>query len=208
MIELCNTEFGLLNPLLSIINRIRSRYGGKIGLQYREFKTGRNVAKEEARSFRIWLSNSNLARLIKQEDQLRHDTLDILLSTKPGHFLAGLWDADGCVSYFIRKRLYVEVKLTQEEDNFELLRRIADTLNRFGIETTCRLSNKKHELHEFYGRLYRLNKNVYTLHVLKESVQDWIRIVGQKMMHPKKLENIKQLRKLIKIESESRKRSK
>jgi hypothetical protein len=43
---------------------------------------------------------------------------------------------------------------------------------------------------------------------LKESVQDWIRIVGQKMMHPKKLENIKQLRKLIKIESESRKRSK
>jgi hypothetical protein len=58
MIELCNTEFGLLNPLLSIINRIRSRYGGKIGLQYREFKTGRNVAKEEARSFRIWLSNS------------------------------------------------------------------------------------------------------------------------------------------------------
>lgn len=208
MIELCNTEFGLLNPLLSLMNRIKSRYGGKIGLQYREFKTGRNVAREEAHSFRIWLSNSNLARLIKQENQLRYDTLDFLLSAKPGHFLAGLWDADGCVSYFVRERLCVEVKLTQGEDNLELLRGIADTLNRFGISTTCRLSDRKHELHKFYGRFCRLNKNIYTLHVLKESVWDWIKIVGQKIMHPKKLENIKQLGKLIKIESESRKKSK
>lgn len=149
-----------------------------------------------------------MARLIKQENQLRYETLDFLLSTKPGYFLAGLWDADGCVSYSVRERLCVEVKLTQYEDNLELLKRIANTLSRFGIGTTCRLSDRKHELHKFYGQFSRLNKNIYTLHVLKKSVQDWIRIVGQKMMHPKKLENIKQLRKLIEIESESRKRLK
>jgi len=201
MIELCNTEFGLLGPLLSLMNRIKSRYGGKIGLQYREFKSGKNVAREEAHSFRIWSSNSNLARLIKQNNQLRYDTLDLLLSAKPGDFLAGLWDADGCVSYFVRERLCVEVKLTQDEDNLELLTKIADTLNRFGIRTTCRLSDRKHELHEFYGRFCRLNKNVYTLHVLKKDVQDWIKMVGQKMMHPKKVEKINYLKRLLKQES-------
>lgn len=36
MIELCNTDFGLLNPLSSLMNRIKSRHGGRIGLQYRE----------------------------------------------------------------------------------------------------------------------------------------------------------------------------
>jgi len=199
-IELCNTEFGLLNPLLFLMNRIRARYGGKVGLQYREFKTGKNVARKEAYSFRIWLSNSNLARLIKQENQLKYETLDFLMSAKPRHFLAGLWDADGCVSYFIRERLCVEVKLTQSEDNLELLRRIAKSLNRFGISTTCRLSDKKHDLHEFYGQFCPLNKNVYTLHVLKESVQDWVEIVGQKMLHPKKVEKINHLRRLLRIE--------
>ncbi|MFB0499823.1 MAG: LAGLIDADG family homing endonuclease [Candidatus Hadarchaeaceae archaeon] len=200
MIELCNTEFGLLNPLLFLMNCIRARYGGKIGLQYREFKTGKNVARKKAYSFRIWLSNSNLARLIKQENQLRYETLDFLMSTKPGHFLAGLWDADGCVSYFIRERLCVEVKLTQSEDNLELLRRIAKSLNKFGISTTCRLSDKKHDLHEFYGQFCPLNKNVYTLHILKESVQDWVEIVGKKMLHPKKVEKINHLRGLLRME--------
>ena len=199
-IELCNTEFGLLDPLLFLMNRIKSGYGGKIGLQYREFKTGRNVAKEEAYSFRIWLSNSNLARLIKEGSQLRYNTLDFLLSTKPGYFLAGLWDADGCVSYLVRERLRVEVKLTQGEDNLKLLRRIVNTLDRLGIGATCRLSDGRDDLHEFYGQLRPLNKNVYTLHVLKESVQNWIKVVGEKMMHPKKLEKINHLRELLKSE--------
>jgi len=198
-IELCNTEFGLLDHLLSIMNGIGAKYGGKIGLQYRD-ECGRNVTREEAYSFRIWLSNSNIARLIKQENQPRYDTLDFLLSAKAGHFMAGLWDADGCVSYHTRERLCIEVYVCQGEGNFKLLKRIADTLNKFGIKTSCQLSDEKHTSHNFHGKSYRLNENVYRLHVFKVSVENWIEVVGKFMKHPKKVEKINQIRRLIEIE--------
>lgn len=198
-IELCNTEFGLLDPLLSVMNSVRIKYGGKIGLQYRDRK-GKSVARDKAYSFRIWLNNSNIARLIKRRNKLKYDTIDFLLSAKPEHFLAGLWDADGCISHLTKERLHVEVYLCQGESNFELLERIVNALSRFGIKTSCRVSDKKHEVHEFYGKRSRINENVYRLHVFKESVQDWIKMVGEKMMHPKKIETIKQLKRLIRNE--------
>jgi len=37
--------------------------------------------------------------------------------------------------------------------------------------------------------------------VLKKDVQDWIKMVGQKMMHPKKVEKINYLKRLLKQES-------
>jgi intein-encoded DNA endonuclease-like protein len=137
--------------------------------------------------------------LIKLENQLRYDTVDFLLSAKPGHFLAGLWDADGGVSYLSRGTLYVNVYLCQGENNLGLLRKIIDTLGKLGIKTSYRLSDRKHTLRKFYGKSYWLNENMYRLRVFKESVEDWIEVVGQKMMHPKKVERINQLRKLIKI---------
>jgi len=197
-IELCNTEFGLLDHLLPITNSIGAKYSGKIGLQYRD-ECGRDVARKEAYSFRIWLSNSNIARLIKQKNQLRYDTLDFLLSAKAGHFMAGLWDADGCISYNTGERLCIEVHVCQGESNFKLLERIADTLSRFGIKTSCQLSGEKHTSHNFHGKSYRLNENVYRLHVFKASVENWIKVVGKFMKHPKKVEKINQIRRLIEM---------
>jgi intein-encoded DNA endonuclease-like protein len=91
------------------------------------------------------------------------------------------------------------VYLCQGENNLGLLRKIIDTLGKLGIKTSYRLSDRKHTLRKFYGKSYWLNENMYRLRVFKESVEDWIEVVGQKMMHPKKVERINQLRKLIKI---------
>ncbi len=73
-IELCNTEFGLIDPLLSILSKVSMEHGGKIGIQYREFKTGKGMDREGAYSYRIWFSNSNIARLIKTDKKWRNDT--------------------------------------------------------------------------------------------------------------------------------------
>jgi hypothetical protein len=197
MVEICNAEFGLFDLLLSMMNQLKARYGGKVGFQFREYKNKYSTTREKASSYRIWWSNSNIARLIKQDGRLRSDTLDFLLESKPELFLAGLWDAEGCISYFIGDRLYVNLILYQGERNIELINKVANTLCELGIKTSCRVAGKKYEPRRFYGKPCHANEDVYGLRVFKESVLDWVRIVGRRMKHPRKTEKIKQLKELI-----------
>ncbi len=109
--------------------------------------------------------------------------------------------------YFVGERLLVEVKLCQNKINLELIKKISRSLDNLGIKTSCQLSHKKNKLRYFYGNPRRAKENVYILHVFKESVQDWIRLVGRNMLHPKKASRIKQLEMLMEKESLKRSRS-
>lgn len=199
-IELCNTEFGLIDPLATVLKKVSVENGGKVGLQYREFRTGRGMGCEGAYSYRFWYNNSDIARLIKVERKLRDDSIDLLLADKLGHFLAGFWDAEGSVWYSVAERLLVEVKATQNEINLEMIKKIIRRLDSLGIRTSCQLTHKKNDLGFFYGNPCMTRENVYSLHVFKESVPDWISLVGRNMLHPKKKRKISELEKLLEDE--------
>lgn len=100
----------------------------------------------------------------------------------------------------------VKVKLCQNEINLELIKRIIKCLDNLGIKASCQLGHRKNDVSYFYGNPCRAKENVYLLHVFKKSVPDWIKLVGRKMLHPKKIRKMNELERLL--EEEGLKRSK
>ena len=202
-IEMRNTEFGLLDPTLEMVNAFCKKYGSSNRVYYLDEAKKEVSTRAEAYMWSIRLYNKAIVSLITRKGEaLRRDTIGFLLQ-RPfiGDFLAGLWDADGTVTTQNRR---IRIYLDQSEPRKWLLEKIRQALKEYGIETSkpC-ISSRKGRVTYLLGRPVMTKEDSYRIIVHLKGAPKWIELVGEKMFHPKKRARIEEIKKILDVKRAS-----
>lgn len=195
-VRICNTEFGLLLPIEKMADRISRRLRIKYAVHFYDENMRRVETAAEAHLWVLTIYSAALGRLLRtREKRFAEENIQTLLRhLNRGYFLAGLWDADGHATWREKQRR-ARIGLTQYAPNKPLLEWIKAVFLETGIPCEIGLVAKKGTYPSLIGnRLVIAREDAYCLYVYKEGVKDWIKLVGEKMLHPKKrseIENIK-----------------
>ena len=203
-ITLCNTDWSLLDPVLSRAERVARRFGVKAAVSYHD-REGKKVPRENAYAWHIRMASSSLARIIGSEEGIKQKSLDVLLSPKfMGDFLAGLWDADGYVLYRIRydkyRRQDVRISLRQSETRLPLLHKIYLAFKKVKISASAPnlVIPKTNVVRIIAGKPAKFKEAVHEIRVYADGVPSWVQFIGKKMVHPRKVSVIKTICKMLK----------
>ncbi|KPV65084.1 MAG: hypothetical protein AOA65_0463 [Candidatus Bathyarchaeota archaeon BA1] len=181
---LYNTNFKLLTPALRKAENVAKRFNVKATLSYRDINDKPVTRIEDAYRWRLVIYSSALARLIGTErERLVQETIDTLL--KPpfmGHFLAGLWDADGTVAV----RPLKSIELYQSEPNLPLLRKIRDALIREDIPNTIHLAERATGVRKIYKKVIVFKEDMYALRIRAVGTLKWYELIGRNLQRPEK----------------------
>jgi len=195
-IVLLNTDFELLNPMLLSAEKVAQRFGVKLTLKYYD-RERREAPREKAYRWNMYIWSTPLARIISiKKGHLLEETIDLLLTEGfIGHFLAGLWDADGGV--YLRPKKYTRADLVQNKANLPLLRKIRKALTKLGIAPSKpHIRTRKGATVEICGKVVETREDTYAIEIYGADMPTWIKLVGEKMQHPKKIRTIIKIKEL------------
>jgi hypothetical protein len=166
-VEVFNQDKGMYTYLHKIMNKL-----GPVSLDQRDDGL-----------WRIRLSNTKIADIIKRNKQVRIDTLEFILSDSilASRFIAGFWDAEGSV---LKQAKYFHVYLYNS--NKDLLDYIADYLKQNGIKFSILKLKERRKEYFIRGRLVKSKKQMYRLGIPKSHVKQWANEIGLYLLHSKK----------------------
>jgi len=176
MVEVFNKDRKLREPLFEILKQ----YG---------------PITEDEREDGLWrlrLSSGKIANLIRDNKEIRKDTIDYIFNDDllAKKFIAGFWDAEGSV-WFGRYN-YWHIYLFNSDEY--LLNKIKEFLKSKSIDFSI---FKKYLVERKLkdGRIINSKKIVQRISIPKSSCQKWTEEIGIHMNHSKKSDNVKQILK-------------
>lgn len=173
-LEVFNKDFGMKDYLKSTMAKF-----GKVG--------------ESKRSNGLWrlrLSSSKIARLIKEYKKANQDTIDFIFSNDElaKSFIAGFWDAEGSV---LKQKKYFHVYLYNSDKN--LIFRISAYLKSKEINNSVLEMKKRENKYFLKGRPVIAKKTIWRLGVKKNGLKIWVELIGLHLKHSKKSVVVKQI---------------
>ncbi len=140
--------------------------------------------------WRLRLSNGKIANLIKNEKDIRKDTIDYIFKSRDlaKKFIAAFWDAEGSV---LRHNNYFHIYLYNSHDYiinkicafFKLNNIKFSVLERKTRDKDCILNN----------RLVKSNKMLKRISIPKSSSLAWVKLIGINLLHSKKRDIINEI---------------
>ena len=166
-LEVFNKNEGMKNALKSTMQRY-----GKVRESIRENGL-----------WRLRLSSSAIARLVKVNKTINEETLDFIFSDAKliPSFLAGFWDAEGSV---LKQRSYFHVYLYNS--NKDLLDKISKYLEGNSIKNSIIKVKMRAKTYYYNGRPIVAKKQIYRLGVPKSHIKNWKELIGLHLKHSKK----------------------
>ncbi|HLC56254.1 MAG TPA: hypothetical protein VJJ23_03400 [Candidatus Nanoarchaeia archaeon] len=150
---------------------------------------------EEERENGLWrlrLSNGRIANLIRDNKEIRYDTIDYIFNNEElaKQFIAAFWDAEGSV---LKSKDYNTFNLYLYNSNSFLLDRICNFLKSKNIKFS--ILNLKSRSTDYYlqGRKINPKKKIQRINVHMSSLMDWVNLIGIHLKHSKKQETVNKI---------------
>ena len=136
--------------------------------------------------WKLRLSSVKLTNLIKDEKGIRQDTLDYIFEDAElaKKFIAAFWDAEGSIGKRKNLKNYFDVILYNTNTN--ILSQIRSFLKDNDIDTSLKHFTETRGSYFIGGRKVSAKKKVFRIRVLQGSFENWINLVGVRMLHSKK----------------------
>ncbi len=151
---------------------------------------------EKNRNDKLWtfrLSNVKIANLIKDENGIRQDTLDYIFSNDKlaKSFIAAFWDAEGTVR---RQGNYFHIYL------YNTNKILIDRIGIYLVDKTIKYSIHSRKSRDkngiINGKKIVSRKILHRISIPKSSIQKWIGVIGNNLLHSKKSEVIKEIKQV------------
>jgi hypothetical protein len=178
MVEVFNKDA----PLIDVLHGFMKRYG-----------TASKVQRKDG-LYKIRLSSGLIANLIRNEKNLREDTLDYIFGNDElaRNFIAAFWDAEGTVR---RQANYYHLYLYNS--NELIMQRIKEYLTLKDIKFSILTRSDSGQVYFYKQQRIISRKPVHRINIHKVSWQNWIDEVGKYLLHSKKKLEVKKIQKLI-----------
>jgi len=151
------------------------------------------ITREERKDglWRLRLSSRRIANLIKNENQIREDTINYIFNNNilARNFIAAFWDAEGSVN--LGKHNYYHIYLYNS--NSYLLGKIYNFLKSKNIKFSISNLKSRTNLYLLNGMVVTPKKMVQRISIPKSSCLVWVNEIGKYMNHTKKKQVINEI---------------